>query len=36
MKSFAFVLCLKLNPSFKPGLDRQIKAIKERRAKPNR
>jgi len=25
--------CLELSPSFKPGLERQIKAIKEQRAK---
>lgn len=31
-----FDRCLKLNPSFKPDLERQIKAIKEQRAKPNR
>ena len=31
-----FNRCLKLSPSFKPGLERQIKAIKEQRAKPNR
>jgi len=31
-----FDRCLELSPSFKPGLERQIKAIKEQRAKPNR
>jgi lipoprotein NlpI len=31
-----FDRCLELNPGFKPGLERQIKAIKEQRAKPNR
>jgi hypothetical protein len=28
--------CLELNPGFKPCLKRQVKAIKEQRAKPNR
>jgi TonB family protein len=31
-----FDRCLELSPSFKPGLERQIKAIKEQRAKTNR
>ncbi len=31
-----FDRCLELNPNLKPGLERQIKAIKERRASPNR
>jgi len=31
-----FDRCLELNPSLKPGIELQIKAIKERRAKPNR
>jgi TonB family protein len=31
-----FDRCLELDQGFKPGLERQIKAIKERRAKPNR
>lgn len=31
-----FDRCLRLNPGLKPSLERQIKAIKEQRSKPNR